>query len=76
MDLFITQDVEGKVSIIERGLTKAILLKEVQPVEILKALQLYDNLRSHILILTEELASSPSTQLRFLLEEFIRIRDE
>lgn len=52
------------------------LEKETNMVEIIKAFKLYDNLQNHILVLTEELASSPSTQLRYLLEEFIRIRDE
>lgn len=41
-----------------------------------KSLKLYDNLRNHILILTEELANYPSTQLRYLLEEFVKVRDE
>lgn len=44
--------------------------------EIVKALKLYDNLQNNILILTEELSHTPSTQLRHLLEEFVRIRDE
>ena len=54
-----------------KDLARVVSFRELE-----KAIKLHDNLQSHILILLEEISHSSSSQLRFLLEELIKVRDE